>query len=137
MTIFVDSSMWYAVTDRGEAANARAKNILGIEESRITTDHVLLETWLLLENRLGRTAAERFWGGIRGGVARIEVVGEGDLEQAWRIGEDWPDQDFSIVDRTSFAVMMRLGLTRAATLDDDFAIFRYGPARRHAFDLVR
>jgi predicted nucleic acid-binding protein len=56
---------------------------------------------------------------------------------AFAIGEAYGDQDFSIVDRTSFAVMQRLGLERAASLDDDFAVFRYGPQRRLAFTVVR
>jgi predicted nucleic acid-binding protein len=60
-----------------------------------------------------------------------------DLETAWQIGADYPDQDFSIVDRTSFAVMCRLGIERAASLDDDFAIFRFGPNRRRAFTILR
>ncbi len=45
--------------------------------------------------------------------------------------------DKSIIDRTSFAVMRRLGIERAASLDDDFAIFRFGPNRRQAFTVVR
>ena len=53
------------------------------------------------------------------------------------MGQTYPDQDFSIVDRTSFAVMQRLGLERAASLDDDFAVFRYGPGRRKAFTVIR
>jgi predicted nucleic acid-binding protein len=40
------------------------------------------------------------------------------------------------VDRTSFAVMQRLGLHRAASLDRDFAVFRYGPRRDRAFEVV-
>jgi predicted nucleic acid-binding protein len=56
---------------------------------------------------------------------------------AFRIGEEFPDQDFSIVDRTSFAVMQRLGLRRVATLDEHFAIFRFGRNRSHAFEIVR
>jgi uncharacterized protein len=70
-------------------------------------------------------------------VATIEPVVAGDLEVAFAIGEAYSDQDFSIVDRTSFAVMQRLGLERAASLDDDFAVFRYGPRRRLAFTVVR
>jgi hypothetical protein len=33
--------------------------------------------------------------------------------------------------------MRRLGIERAASLDDDFAIFRFGPNRRQAFTVVR
>jgi predicted nucleic acid-binding protein len=74
---------------------------------------------------------------MRSGVATIESVGLADLEVAWQIGLSWKDQDFSIIDRTSFAVMRRLGLERAASLDEYFAIFRYGPQRRQAFTIVR
>jgi predicted nucleic acid-binding protein len=56
---------------------------------------------------------------------------------AWDIGEASPDQDFALVDRTCFAVMRRLGLTRAATLDDHFAIYRYGRDRARALEIVR
>lgn len=133
----MDTSVWYAAADRGDAGNPRAKEILAAGDSLVTTDHVLIETWLLLRHRLGRHAAERFWEGLRQGVAAIEPVTAADLENAWATGEAFPDQDFSIVDRTSFAVMQRLGLERAASFDDDFAIFRYGPRRAKAFKLIR
>ena len=87
--------------------------------------------------RLGRRAAERFWEGLRSGAAIVETVGAADLDTAWEIGKSYRDQDFSIVDRTSFAVMRRLGIERAASGDDDFAIFRFGPNRRRAFTVVR
>ena len=60
-----------------------------------------------------------------------------DLDTAWEIGRSYRDQDCSIVDGTSFAVMRRLGIERAASLDDDFAIFRFGPNGRRAFTVVR
>jgi len=41
------------------------------------------------------------------------------------------------VDRTSFAVMERLGVHRAASFDDDFAVYRFGPRRSKAFEVVR
>jgi len=92
---------------------------------------------VLLRHRLGRSAAERFWDGLRSGVADVEPVTAADLAVAWAAGEAFPDQDFSIVDRTSFAVMQRLGLRRVASFDDDFAVFRFGRSRRYAFELVR
>ena len=33
--------------------------------------------------------------------------------------------------------MERLGLTRAASFDDDFAVYRYGRSRDKAFEVVR
>ena len=91
----------------------------------------------MIRNRLGRRAAERFWEGLRSGVAPVETVGAADLDSAWEIGRFYRDQDFSIVDRTSFAIMQRLGVERAASLDDHFAVFRFGPNRRLAFTVVR
>ena len=137
MSLFVDTSAWYAGADRSDRSHTRAKGVLAVEETLVTTDHVLIETWLLLRHRLGRSAAERFWDGLRNGVAEIEAVTAADLALAWAAGEAFPDQDFSIVDRTSFAVMQRLGLRRVASFDDDFAVFRFGRFKRHAFEVVR
>ncbi|MFY9747734.1 MAG: PIN domain-containing protein [Acidobacteriaceae bacterium] len=137
MSLFVDASVWYAAADAGDASNRRAKAILKAGESLVTTDHVLVETCALLRHRLGRLAAERFWDGMRSGVAMLEPVGVADLEAAWQIGMAWRDQDFSLVDRTSFAVMRRLGIERAASLDEHFAIFRFGPQNRRAFTILR
>ena len=136
MSLFVDTSVWYAAADSGDRSNERAKESLAVGESLLTTDHILVETWLLLRFRLHRTAAETFWEGLRSGVA-AKPVNAADLESAWAIGLDFPDQDFSIADRTSFAVMLRLGVHRAAALDDDFAVFRFGKNKSQAFEIVR
>ena len=70
-------------------------------------------------------------------MASLEIVGLADLQAARTIGRDFPDQDFSLVDRTCFAVMERLGLERAATFDSDFAVYRWGPRRDRAFEVLR
>src|ERR1700691_6034631 len=103
----------------------------------VTSDHILVETWTLLHHKVQRNAAERFWDGLRSGVAIIEAVGLADLEAAWEIGNAWRDQDFSIVDRTSFAVMRRLGIDNVVALDEHFSVFRFGPRRRQSFNVVR
>ena len=117
--------------------NARAKSVFSEVEDWITTDHVLVETWLLLNSRYRREAAEDFWEMVRQGAARVELVTLADLDVAWAIGEAFSDQDFSIVDRTSFAVMERLGITRVASFDDHFAVYRYGRNRDRAFEILR
>lgn len=103
----------------------------------VTTDAVIVETWLILHRRFHYSAAEGFWGGVRRGGARVEKVTAADFEAAWRIGVEFADQSFSIVDRTSFAGMERLGLTRAASFGRDFAVYRYGGDRSRAFEILR
>ncbi len=137
MSLFVDTSIWYAAVDSSDLDNARAIRILSSGEALVTTDHVLVETWRLIHHRIARAAAESFWEVLRSGIASLEMVTIGDLETAWQIGQSWDDQDFSIVDRTSFAVMRRPGIVRAASLDDHFAVYRFGPNRRQAFVVVR
>jgi hypothetical protein len=48
MSLFVDTSVWYAAADSSDISNARAKAILAHGEPLVTTDHVLAETWALL-----------------------------------------------------------------------------------------
>ena len=136
MSVFVDTGVWYASADRGDTHNADAKRLLSEGHALVTTDHVLVEMWYLLRARSDRATAEAFWDGLRRSV-RLETVGEADLQTAWQIGERFPDHDFSIVDRTSFAVMVRLGITRAAAFDHHFAVFRYGARGNQAFEVLR
>jgi uncharacterized protein len=137
MSLFVDTSIWYAAADSSDRSNARSKAILKSGETLVTSDHVLVETWTLLHHKLDRKAAERFWEGLRSGIAVVETVTLADLEIAWDLGVSWRDQDFSIVDRTSFAVMRRLGIDQVASLDAHFAVFRFGSKRRQSFHVLR
>ena len=136
MSLFVDTSFWYAAADSSDRSNARSKAILNSGEALLTSDHVLVETWTLLHHKLDSKAAERFWEGLRSGIAVIEAVTLADLEVAWDIVVSWRDQDFSIFERTSFAVMRRLGIDRVASLDAHFAVFRFGPKRRQSFQVL-
>lgn len=137
MTLFVDAGVWYAVLDRGDANHTRARALLTDAGPLVSTDYVLVETWRLAAHRLGYDVAERFWQSLRAGRARLEPVGAVDREAAWWIGRRYADQSFSLVDRTSFAVMERLGLRRVAAFDADFAIYRFGPDAGGAFTIVR
>lgn len=137
MSVFVDSSVWFAAAVARDTNNERARSILQSAWGHVTTDHVLIETWLLLNSRAGRDAAERFWERLQQSGTQIESVTTADLHAAWRIGLAYPDQKFSIVDRSSFAVMERLGIVQAASFDDDFAIYRFGRSRDRAFEIIR
>lgn len=133
MSVFVDTSAWFAAAHTRDRRHNRAKELLLAPETLVTSDHVLIETWRLLHHFLSAAAAERFWEGLRSGVATVETTTAADLDAAWEIGTAFPDQDFSVADRTSFALMVRLGISRVISFDSDFAVFRYGRNRRSAF----
>lgn len=134
MTVFVDTSVWYAAADRDDASHARATALLErFAGQLLTTDHVLIETWYLAASRLGPDVAEQLVNGIRAGIARVENTLLSDLEAAAATRAASSHQDFSIVDRTSWAVMIRLGVHEALAFDRDYAIFRFGRGRSKAF----
>lgn len=137
MTAFVDSSVWFAAVFERDAGHAMATNILCREPILVTTDHVVIETWLLLRNRFHRAAADEFCRRIMSGWCRMEIAGYEDLQAAESIRSAFPDQAFSLVDRTSFVIMERLGISRVASFDSDFLIYRYGTKRDRAFEVLR
>jgi uncharacterized protein len=96
LSIFVDSSVWFAAMVARDRRNPDAKSILRDTTDHVTTDHVLVETWLLLNSRYHYQGAERFWDSLRRAAVRVEPTTPADLESAWAIGEAFPGQNFSI-----------------------------------------
>lgn len=137
--LLVDTSGFYAVADRSDAHHGEARAVFesrGAVGDLVTTDHVVVETWMLLRARLSRAAAMRYWDAVmEGGVTVLGVTGD-ELAHARGIGATWPDQDFSLVDLTSFAAMERRGIEEVLAFDEHFRVYRYGPGRRRAFRVV-
>ncbi|MCK1655302.1 hypothetical protein IVA88_28240 [Bradyrhizobium sp. 149] len=80
--------------------------------------------------------AEVFWERLRDSGVRIEPIVRADLDAASEIGARFPDESFSFVDRTSFALMERMGITRAATFNPDFAAYRPSRAQKRPFQIL-
>ncbi len=134
MTVFVDTSIWYAAADADDASHDQARALLVRFDGRLlTSDHVLVETWHLAARRLGEQTAEVLVNAIREGLSKVELATLADLEVAAQIHEAFPDQGFSIVDRTSWSVMQRLGVHEALAFDRDYSIYRFGRDRNRAF----
>jgi predicted nucleic acid-binding protein len=133
VALFVDTSAFYALADESDAEHER---VLALYQARagagdlLTTDYVVVESWLLLRARLGVDSARRFWRGIRNGAVTIVGVGGDDLERAWALDEKYHDQGFGLVDASSFAVIERLGVGEALSLDAHFRVIRLGRRRR-------
>jgi predicted nucleic acid-binding protein len=134
--MLVDTGAWYAVADASDRHHEEARRFYLAEAPRarfVTTDLILAETWTLVGAHLGRTAALTFWDTLRATRTPILTLDRADLEAAWHIIHAFPDQSFSFVDCTSFAVMERMGFDEAFAFDAHFLVYRFGPGRRRAF----
>ncbi len=138
MSVFVDTSAFYALADEGDRRHLEARSAYDalIKQTLVTTDHVLVECWFLIGSRLGREAAIRFWDGIRSGIVAVLQVTLHDLDHAREAIGRFPDQRLSLVDGTSFAVMEREGIERAFTFDSHFGIYRFGEDNKRRFTVV-
>jgi predicted nucleic acid-binding protein len=138
-TLFVDTSAFYAIADgddrhhRGALAALQAS--IGTDRV-VTSDHVVVESWLLICSRLGRRAAMRFWDGVASNVFDVMGITAKDFRRAREIAREWSDQTFSVVDCTSFALIERLDIRRACAYDAHFRIVRFGWRRQRALEIV-
>ena len=137
--VLVGTGAWYALAATDDASHERAVAVLGAHAGRLaTTDHVLVETWAVARSRRHGAAADALVATILGrNLADVLTATAEDVRVALRIGEQFADQDFSLIDRTSWAVMERLGINEAVSFDADFSIYRYGPSLSRAFTIHR
>ena len=70
---------------------------------------------------------------MRSNVVKTYGVTSKDVTNARAISSAWPDQNFSLIDCTSFALMERLRLDEALAFDSHFRVYRYGLRRERAF----
>jgi len=138
MNVFVDTSAFYALADESDRHHRQAKTAYGrlTRERLVTTDHILVECWFLIGSRLGRDAAIGFWDGLRSGIVSLVEATRLDLDRAHEIIKQFPDQTFSLVDATSFAVMEREEITHAFAFDIHFRVHRFGKNNERRFDVV-
>ncbi|HZY41863.1 MAG TPA: PIN domain-containing protein [Anaerolineae bacterium] len=135
MNIFVDTGAFYALADTDDVHHAEATESYtgGFGAHHFFTgDYVIIETWLLIRNKLSRPTAMTFWQSIRAGVVGVLHVMPDDVERAWRICERFADQDFSLVDAVSCALMERAGIASAFAFDHHFSVYRTD--RNQAFE---
>ena len=126
VSLFVDTSAWYplAITshpDHRAVASALEERV-GLGERIVTTNLVVAETQALLLRRAGREAALRFAKTVRLPPNTV-VFSTAATEEAGLTDwiERYQDQDFSLTDAVSFAVMAEMGIETALTLDRHFA----------------
>ena len=124
--LFVDTSAWYPLAVRSHPDHASLAATLQERVASgcvvVTTNLVVAETHALLLRRVGREAALRF---VREARREPLVMERSSAELEARAVDEWlapfDDQDLSLADAVSFAVMAARGITDALTLDHHFA----------------
>jgi uncharacterized protein len=122
--VFVDTSAWYALIDRDDQGHECVARFVHDHRGRlVTTDYVFDETVTLLRMRLGHEAAVKAGEHMRSSrLVDLTSVRVEDQDESWRLFRRFAYQRFSFTDCTSFAVMKRLGLREALTLDGHFRV---------------
>jgi uncharacterized protein len=137
VTVFVDSSAWFAAANKKDSNNTEAVRLLGQHANLLTSNLVVTETWLLINSRAGFADAQRFWGNMRKSQISVAQVLPEDLDVAWTVAQHFSDQHFSLIDCSGFVLMERLKINRVISFDNDFVIYRYGSQRDRAFEVLR
>jgi uncharacterized protein len=124
VAVFVDTSAFYVLLDPDAVNRPVAEKVIADlrrrDETLFTHQYVVMETFTLLQRRIGLEAARRFDEHV---LAPVEVIWvDRDLHREARstllaAGR----RGISLVDWTSFLVMRRHGITTAFTFDADFA----------------
>lgn len=115
MTTFIDTSAFFAVLDRDDANHPRAKEqwseILAHDQVMVTTNYVLVETFALLQHRLGVQAVRTFQQDVMP-LITVEWVGEETHRSGVSALLAASKRRLSLVDCVSFETMRVLGIKK-------------------------
>jgi predicted nucleic acid-binding protein len=123
VAVSIDTSAFFAVLDADDANHAAAgriwKSLIEQREELVCSNYILIESFALLQRRLGLEAARVFQSDVAGMLQvrwvdePLHAAGVSALLTAGR-------RQLSLVDCVSFELMRRLGLTTAFAFDQDF-----------------
>lgn len=124
MITFIDTSALFALLDRDDANHEKARDawtrLLAEEKPLITTNYVLVESFALLQHRLGMAAARSLQEDVAPVLrvewvtASIHLAGVSALLAA-------SSRNLSLVDCVSFESMRRVGIKSVFTFDPHFS----------------
>lgn len=123
MDVYVDSSAFLAVLDADDKNHEQAKKVwkelLTSEVSLICSSYVLVETYALVQNRLGMEATRVFHEDIYH-LLQIEWVEKSLHMYGINSVLIANRRSLSLVDCVSFVIMRKLGIKKVFTFDTNF-----------------
>ena len=124
MRIFFDTSAVYALLDRDDASHNKAKKIwsdvLNPENTLITSNYVLVESFALIQHRLGMEAVRVFQEDILP-LTNIEWVSAETHKSGVSALLAASKRKLSLVDCVSFEIIRDLGIKTVFAFDPHFA----------------
>ncbi|HBG93282.1 MAG: twitching motility protein PilT [Nitrospirae bacterium GWF2_44_13] len=123
MIVFIDTSAFFALLDREDANNRKAKTILDKilipQNTLITSNYVLVESFSLLQHRLGLQAVREFHEDMLP-LINIEWVNKSTHQSGVSALLAASRRKLSLVDCVSFEVMRNMGIKKVFTFDPHF-----------------
>jgi len=129
MNIFIDTSAFFALLDGDDAHHKKAKGVWGEvlkpENNLVTTNYVLIESFALIQNRLGLDALKEFQNDILPLIG-IEWVPAHIHARAVSALLAVSKKSLSLVDCVSFEVIRYLGISKVFCFDPHFCEQGFG-----------
>jgi len=123
MSVFIDTSAFLAVLDADDRYHLRAKKewirLVQSGEKLFCNNYVLVESFALIQHRLGMEAVKAFQEDILP-VVEIEWIAEEDHRKSVRELLVAGRRKLSLVDCVSFHTMKRMNIKTAFTFDQHF-----------------
>jgi predicted nucleic acid-binding protein len=123
MSVLVDTSALFAILDADDLNHAAAKDawadLLASGEVLVSTNYILVETFALVQRRLGMDAVKTLQQDIVP-VLRIEWIDAAQHSSAISRLIAASQRQLSLVDWVSFVTMQRLEIKTAFAFDSDF-----------------
>lgn len=127
LACFADTGFFYALLDSGDRWHEEAKNLLQqIQQQNrfiVTSLLVVAEAHALMLYRLGSAVALEWITGLERWVELVEVE-PAHRQRAQEILSQYSDQQFTLTDAVSFAIIEAHRLSIALSTDRHFGVFR-------------
>jgi uncharacterized protein len=123
MRIFIDTSAFYALLDRDDSVHQKARKVwadlLGAEHTLVTSNYILIETFALLQNRIGMEAVRGFHDDLLPLIS-VEFVSSGLHRSGISSFLSASRRSLSFVDCISFEIIRTLGIKTVFAFDQHF-----------------
>jgi len=124
MRIFIDTSALYALLDRDDSNHQKAKRVwsevLNTDNALIASNYVLVESFALIQHRLGLEAVRGFQEDIIP-LINIEWIDSDTHKSGISALLAASKRKLSLVDCVSFEIMRTLGIKKVLAFDPHFS----------------